>query len=237
MSPVERVTYSTDEMAAMFWPRPGTDDETVIREHWIEGVYRLRQHDVEGETVLDLGANIGAFTVWAALCGAHRVAAVEPDFDNVARMLLHLARNRVAHGLVGEVGAPQVVVHPAAVWSRHGVVPFRAEGARGRVEMGGGYDVDAVTLDELVAAYGHVGVVKMDVEGAEWPALAACSADTLGRIDVLVMEWHGPGMTGADPEAMADTFGAGVAKLAEHGSIESMGRPSVGGMLWWRRYT
>ena len=63
-----------------------------------------------------------------------------------------------------------------------GVGPETIEGRR--------YDA----LDRQLAANGNAGgrvVVKMDVEGSEWNAFLSAPAETLERIDQLVVEFHG----------------------------------------------
>lgn len=62
--------------------RPGTSDERVVEEVISRHAYRRTRlgFDVEvGERWLDLGGNIGAFAVYAALRGARWVQSFEPD--------------------------------------------------------------------------------------------------------------------------------------------------------------
>lgn len=63
-----------------------------------------------------------------------------------------------------------------------GVMPETIDGRR--------YDA----LDRQLAANGDAAarvVVKMDVEGAEWDAFLSAPAETLERIDQLIVEFHG----------------------------------------------
>lgn len=50
------------------------------------------------------------------------------------------------------------------------------------------------TLAEMIADNGHEGrddlVLKMDVEGAEWPVLAEVGSDTLGQFAQIAVEFH-----------------------------------------------
>jgi FkbM family methyltransferase len=53
------------------------------------------------------------------------------------------------------------------------------------------YEVAVVTIDDLVRqAGGHVDILKMDVEGAEFEVLERASSDALSRIDQLLVEFH-----------------------------------------------
>ena len=64
----------------------------------------LRERPCDGEQVIDLGANIGWYTVWAALCG-FEVLAVEGIDETTAIMWA----NTVAFGVSG-------LVHPRCAW-------------------------------------------------------------------------------------------------------------------------
>ena len=53
-------------------------DAVVVREIWCENVYEVFDGDLSDTgIVVDLGANIGAFTLYAAALGAKKVIAVE----------------------------------------------------------------------------------------------------------------------------------------------------------------
>jgi FkbM family methyltransferase len=53
------------------------------------------------------------------------------------------------------------------------------------------YDVPVVTLDDLLRQVGgHIDVLKMDVEGAEFEVLERASADALASIDQILVEFH-----------------------------------------------
>lgn len=76
--------------------------------------------------------------------------------------------------------------------SRHNVsgsiFPTHRNIAAGDVDA---YDVPVVTLDDLLRQVGgHIGVLKMDVEGAEFEVLERASSDALARIDQILVEFH-----------------------------------------------
>lgn len=75
---------------ASFESRAGTDDHHVLFEIFVEGIYPT---DVgHGDTVMDIGANIGGFTVQAARRGA-RVIAFEPFPENFEALERNVRRN------------------------------------------------------------------------------------------------------------------------------------------------
>lgn len=223
-------------ISARFDLRPGSTDEIVVDEIWTEDVYRLAPADLEGRTVVDLGANVGAFSIFAALSGANGVHAYEPGAGNREALERNLAVNGLDDG--------RVVVWPEAAWEENvDEVVFVGGWLGGE---GGSYthDVDpiadddgvrvpAVSLDRIVERAGHVGVLKIDTEGAEAAILLGASEETWARIDRIVMEFHGTGTGGALGEGEWATM---VEVLAERGHVRVLGRPSNGGTIWWETY-
>src|SRR5512146_2892633 len=50
-----------------------------------------------GETMVDCGANVGMYTIWAAVTRAARVVAFEPEAQNYALLNRNIRMNGVAH--------------------------------------------------------------------------------------------------------------------------------------------
>jgi FkbM family methyltransferase len=138
-----------------------------------------------GDTVWDIGANMGLFSFAAAVvAGAEgRVLAIEPDTD-----LVGLLRRSAA----GAAGHAPVEILPAAVSDDLSVARFhiaRRNRATSHLAgfgtaMAGGVRstrlVPTVTLDWLAARFPAPDVLKIDVEGAELAVLAGGAAVLAG---------------------------------------------------------
>ncbi|TLF74051.1 FkbM family methyltransferase [Nocardia cyriacigeorgica] len=210
-----------------FHTRDGSpSDEAVIRETWVENVYRIHDSDIahDGATFVDIGANIGAVTVYAASRNPRaRVIAVEPEPDNLGYLRRNLATNEVG----GQVYVVPVAVSAAAgagwIAARHG------NSALTDVEEPGSTRVHIVTLAELFDEHGvrEADFLKIDVEGAEYDIIAGTDLATLWRIKAIALEF----------DAAADhVFGPMIAKLAKVFGIEILGSPERGGYIYGRRY-
>src|SRR5215467_7398948 len=68
---------------------------------------------------------------------------------------------------------------------------------RGREPTDGGLEVEVITLEQAIAeaAFPRVDVVKMDIEGAEYGALASAESALLGSVRHWIVECH-PGHDG-----------------------------------------
>jgi FkbM family methyltransferase len=123
-----------------------------------------------GDVFVDVGANIGYFTVYAGLCvgNAGQVHAIEPAAENLRLLEANVSLN----------GLSNVTVHSVAVSNRGGEAPlFRAgfnSGAHSMVQKDGlteGPRVPVVRLDALLAGERPPTLIKIDVQGAEFQVL------------------------------------------------------------------
>ncbi len=130
---------------------------------------RMRACIRPGDTVWDVGANVGLYTArFAELVGpAGRVVAFEPSPTNFAELTRACA------------GLRNVTLEPFGLGERLGVVSFAqggdSLGATSRIVSGGteGDTVDIRSGDALIAAGLAVpNVLKIDVEGFEGEVLA-----------------------------------------------------------------
>jgi FkbM family methyltransferase len=145
---------------------------------WSKGNYEpfetalLKQHVRRGDVVLDLGANIGYYTLlFADLVGPEgRVFAFEPDPTNFDLLTRNVRRN----------GCANVVPVAAAVGERGGTLRlYLCEDNRGdhrAYDSGDGrpsVEVDVVRLDDYLRDFDRpIAFVKMDIQGSEAAALA-----------------------------------------------------------------
>lgn len=222
-----------------FDPRPATTDDDVLREVWDEQVYVTRRDELEGLTVLDLGANIGAFTVLALASGADRVVAIEPDPGNFARLCDHVEANLPTS--IATTG--EVILLPVAaggVTERGFVVGEEAHAHTEFDRSDGAIPVEIIDVAELVEAHGPFDMVKIDIEGAEWDVLPRLLEIGMAGVSSMIVEHHGPAMldhlAGRPAMIHRQIFGEILAGLAELGHVEVLGRPSTGGMLRWLAY-
>jgi FkbM family methyltransferase len=158
------------------------------REMYCRNVY-LRTGLVMPRTgwVLDLGANCGLFSVWAALAGAQAVAveAQQGFGPEIRRLAAHNGVGDRVHveiavaGGTATAGATAGVVADDQRWAAtsHGA-PQRPVG---------------VSVPKLMSAYqiGRIGLLKADIEGGEF-AVFGSDEDLrwLDRVDQVVMEIH-----------------------------------------------
>ncbi|MFN2621829.1 MAG: FkbM family methyltransferase [Chthoniobacterales bacterium] len=175
------------------------NDWMIYNDIFVDGEYDLpidellsAATDANGARVLDLGGNVGFFTLRVADTflrsgrSDFEILAVEGSPSTFAELNERLAANkqllrervRTVKGLAGQrTGVARIVENPS-----HGENSILSPGR-------GGKDMPFVDLDELVRNWNRIGLLKCDIEGAEelflgnYPGL-------LRKTESAVFEFH-----------------------------------------------
>jgi len=138
--------------------------------------------------VLDAGAHVGGFVLWAANRSKCKIEALEPNPATRALLESNVRRERLAD---------RVRVRPWAIAATRGsrrLRPALDSAASALVDESrrGDVEVDAVTLAEAIAASGfpRIDLLKMDIEGAEHEVFGALEAQTLDLVEFWIIECH-----------------------------------------------
>ena len=167
----------------------------------------------DGGLFVDVGANVGTYSIWAAELGAE-VIALEPAADTFALLTENMALNGY------EIEAIQ-----AAAGARCGTARFSAgRDAGNRLDQYGPVETRLVTIDSLIGSRQVVGM-KVDVEGFEIDVLRGCArALAERRIGLIQLEWNAMSerARGIDRRPVAEL-------LAQYGYL--LYRPDLAGRL------
>ena len=156
----------------------------------------LESHVHEGDTVLDVGANVGAHALHLArLVGGYgRVIAFEPTDYAVGKLRANLRANPALESrveihqvfLAADEGAA-LVPSLASSWPVDGTPPDDAQMCSRSMSVTG---AAARTLDSVMADSGDpaVKLIKMDVDGHELEVLAGARSLLARRRPIIVME-------------------------------------------------
>ena len=147
-----------------------------------------------GDTVIDIGANIGCFSIQAAkIVGpSGMVIAVEPDKSTFDQLLENIKINKLTN----------VMPIRSAVGGAQGSITLRSSPNRlfssvfasvnGHDVEGEQQEVDLTTLENLMQAYkvARCDYLKLDCEGAEHDIVGAMSKATATKVLQITMEVH-----------------------------------------------
>jgi FkbM family methyltransferase len=158
----------------------------------------------KGESFVDVGANIGYYTLrMASVCAqkgdypTSTIISIEPDPENYRALCQNIACN----------GFTNIITINKAAWDSRGFQEMRVPAAGKRIltdypsicfEYEGTAKsfkklvVEADTLDNMLNENNvhNIGILKMDIEGAEVHALKGAK-DTAEKVRKIVVEVHG----------------------------------------------
>jgi FkbM family methyltransferase len=148
-----------------------------------------------GDLFIDIGANVGSYSIWAAELGAD-VIAMEPAEDTFALLQENVALNGYS-----------IETIRAAAGAQAGTARFTSgRDCVNRLDPEGPAKIALLTIDSII---GHrtVAGVKVDVEGFEIEVLRGCEqALSEHRLRLIQLEWNETSMqaVGTDREPVAD---------------------------------
>ncbi len=154
---------------------------------------------------VDVGANIGSYTIIASgVCGAHSIA-IEPIDITAEALTANIELNHLQKLVCQE---------SSAIGDTPGTVRFSAEldcmnRVLGEEEQLSSIDVAQSTLDALLSGK-RPSLIKIDVEGYEMPVLRG-AANTLGNreLKAVIIEVNGSGVRyGSGNEEVFDCLGS-----------------------------
>ncbi|WP_165250419.1 FkbM family methyltransferase [Paludisphaera soli] len=207
------VAVSRDGLKLAIRPSVGesfTFYENLVRRDYLGGEIALKP----GDTVVDIGANIGTFSILAASVAgpSGRVIACEPVPETFERLKANVALN----------GLDNVECRCQAVDAADGILELMVsrKSALSTAHMGNRDGVDqvslaipCVSLETLMAEsrIDRIHLLKVDCEGSEYGIFQSLSPEIADRIDQIAMEIHPvPGRGPADLKANLEALGFDV---------------------------
>ena len=203
-----------------------TFKEIFMDECYMDG---LELHVPDNSTIIDIGANAGFFTLFAASrFNDSRILAYEPVPSNFKQ----LAKNRGLNAdcsiecfqkaVAGHSSTVEVMFDPDDSFTTSATI-FQKPHKHNQV-----IQVPSIMLFDIFREHRikRCDLLKMDCEGAEYDIIYGCPLECLSRIDQIAMEVHG----GAESEQNIDSL---EAYLNEQGFAT---RRQPVGMLWaWKK--
>lgn len=188
--PGKVVDFAIDSKTS-FAVQRNSSGKYAILETWKMGAYHDDRFPVrKTDTIVDIGANIGSFSVWAARQATKGVVyAFEPDEHNFALLQTNVERN----------GCHNIKLYHQAVSDQDGSISFYQQSQENNVnhtmypdKFATKVDVASITLETFMKRSGisKINLLKIDAEGAEYPILLSSKATVFRNIEKIYVEYH-----------------------------------------------
>jgi len=175
------------------WYRPNTTDEKVIKEVLLSHAYQKKSIGfiIEPTDVcLDLGGNIGTFSLLALSIGCQSVICLEPESENFGILTRNIVENfgkkknrcqLIKAGISTHSGTGSLYLCQGDYNKyRHTMVPKKNRTA---------VEIKLIGIRELLADFPEINFIKMDIEGIEINLLEFMTESDFKNITKLVFEY------------------------------------------------
>ena len=180
--------------------RVGTVDEFLLDHEYVDLPLFVDGYSPPAtDTILDVGAHIGIFSVLAAQrVPQGKVYGIEPDPRNFDVLRQNIEGNSLSNAVpcrvaLGSTSGTVRLYHGPESWSPSIHLNDDWSATYPRRDFGADFDdVPAQTLEEFFIAnqIRVVNYMKMNIEGAEYNLFAAASPDVLRSIEFMHIEMH-----------------------------------------------
>lgn len=162
----------------------------ILKEIYIDKIYKNYLPFIKGGTVVDIGMNIGIFSLFAENAGAKKVQGYEPSSWHLETILMNIEGNQLE----------KVSVFQKAVSNKVGELELHHNQNTTMFSLSELVDdkqhptekVEVITMKEVLEnAGGHINFLKLDPEGEEFKIVASPEFEEASKhIDALVVELH-----------------------------------------------
>lgn len=157
--------------------------ETCVNEDYSGSFYKIKKDDL----IIDIGANLGSFSMYAANKGAN-VLSFEPDSYNFNYLLKNIKINNFEN---------KIKAYNVAISDKPGTVKLSINDnhACNSIMDSDQYntlDVTSTTIDIIIneLKIQKINLIKIDVEGAEYIILPNISKESYKKIEKIIGEYH-----------------------------------------------
>ncbi len=168
----------------------------------------------EGDTFIDIGGNIGVYSLYAAWKVGPRgkVICVEPGPD----AFRVLSENRRGNGF-----EERIELHHAAASSQTGHLYLTGDPQRWHSlrlsDTPPGEQIEVVTIDQLAEKSQKITAIKIDAEGAEWAILQGAQKTIRTHRPTIIFE-ELPGSDGSAREFLQES-GYNISSIGDSGQL------------------
>lgn len=203
MNKIQEIKFNKQEIKFHYQSEA---DLSVIDEFFVDKMYRTTESLVSQTTnpILDIGAHIGCFSVFARKLNSHSpIIALEPEPNNFKLLKENLKLNHCENIITKQMAL--VGCHPEfisgsqkmlkQVQHDNSIILYLNEDSHNHstfYETAESIIVPAITLEDLIIKnkLKKIGILKIDIEGEEFSVIKNIKPKTWSIIENIILEYH-----------------------------------------------
>jgi FkbM family methyltransferase len=163
---------------------------TMVNETFFDKIHTLSDISIkENAAVIDIGANIGIVSIFAALKTKNKVYAFEPSPENFKFLKTNVAINQLDNIVPYQVAVCDKTQKSMKLYMEHSVGNSLLSE---ECNSGKYVEVPSITLQDIIdnIVCGEVDFLKMDCEGSEGLIFSSTPMEYLRKIKEMEVEFH-----------------------------------------------
>lgn len=166
----------------LLWLKSQHDE--IYKEVITENCYNVNTDIIKDKTVVDIGANIGVFSLHAANLAAKMVIAVEPVSSTFQQLIENIETSKFEN----VKAIKRLVSDTTGNYNKINI--FDDSGHNSLYTTSNNFEiVETISLSDLLMNVDNV-FLKIDCEGSEYDILLNTDMDTMAKVTNVVMEVH-----------------------------------------------
>ena len=198
-------------------------DLSVIDEIFVDKMYRSAEQIISNleSPILDIGAHTGLFSVYVSTLNPNvKIFSLEPEPDNFTLMKENLKLNHCENVIVKNVALvgndeEKVSLYLSNNSHNHTTLPPNHFTTKNPEEI----KISATNLNRIISQnkLDKIGLLKMDIEGAEFEIIKALDNNIIKVIKNIVVEYHEDANNKhADIENILRSYGFSIEHFPNH---------------------
>ena len=140
--------------------------------------------DVFGKKVIDIGAHVGIFSLLCQALGARSIISIEANPKTFADLFRNLSQCPSVKAIINKAVFDGCIAEINIIDKDTGSTVTNSE-------LGSFQGIQCISLDHILEEQNSNEIVmKMDIEGAEYTVLPACSKKSLRKCRTIFLETH-----------------------------------------------
>jgi FkbM family methyltransferase len=179
------------QLPAEYFEELKKNDKLLFDEIFEYNSYNVLEEEIKGKNILDIGANIGYFSIFISFFEPAKIIAVEPLSEAYALLRHNTLRinniqiiKLIVYSSDGDI---KTIYNPIA---KNSTYYNTSDSNVWHADKG--EKVETISLASLLNMFDDNNnvVVKMDIEGSEYDVLMNVTQETMNKISVLYLETH-----------------------------------------------
>lgn len=179
---------SFEQVDRTFW---GIVTDVFLNQVYTPSGFEINHNDI----VMDIGAHRGAFTAYAAIKGAGKIVAYEPNPDNFVYLEKLIIKNSFKNVIINQYGigakTGRVLLYLSPINSRHSII-IPPEETHKENNKDSAITINVLSLTDCINNFDQIDFLKMDCEDAEREILLNTSNGVISKVKKMSVEIHKP---------------------------------------------